>query len=141
MRWLLTATLLVGLTACQCVARVTVSGSLEQGVLFQAPGGPSDSIGQGELHELTVHMVGSNALSPIWRIKGRARIGSLVYGRVPSGLSEDAPAKPLERGRTYIVEIDGANGGFTPPCHGAVSFAIGPDGRITSCYEGGSECA
>src|SRR5512139_3332364 len=105
MRWLLTSALLVALSACQCVARVTVAGSLDQGITFHAPGGEGDFIGQGELHDLIVTMVGSAGSGPVWHIKGKGRIESLRYGTVPSGMNEDAPAKPLEPGHTYVVGI------------------------------------
>lgn len=142
MRWLLTTALLVTLAACQCVARVNVAGSLDQGITFHAPGGKGDFIGQGELHDLTVTKVGSSESGPIWHIRGKGRIESLRYGMVPSGMSEDAPAQPLEPGRTYVIGIVGSVSGsaFMPPCSGGVSFAIGPDGQITSCYEEGSQC-
>jgi len=142
MRWLLTSALLATLAACQCVARVTVSGSLEQGIDFHALGGEGNFIGQGELQDLTVRMVGSNDSNPVWHIKGKARIASLRYGVVPSGMIEDAPAKPLEPGHTYVIGIAGSvsSSTFTPSCKGGVSFAIGPDGKVTSCYEEESQC-
>jgi len=140
MRWLFISALFVTLSACQCVARVTVSGSLEHGVIFAAPMGADKFIGQGELQELTVRMVGAADSSALWHIKGRAKIESLTYGTVPSGMRADAPARPLEPGRTYVIGIEGGAGVFMPSCNGGVSFAIGADGTITSCYGDDSRC-
>jgi hypothetical protein len=140
MRQLLALTILVTLSACQCIARVTVSGSLKEGVVFHAPPNADKFIGQGELHDLTVTMVGSNNSTPVWHIKGKARTTSLTYGTVPPGMNAQAPARPLEPGHTYVIHIKGGSGLFTPPCNGGISFAIGPDGTITSCYEEESRC-
>jgi hypothetical protein len=142
MRWLSISALTLLLVGCQCFTRVTVSGSLAQGIVFQAPVGSDLAVGKAELEDLMVVAVGAGESQPVWHIKGKGRIDALKYGVVPAGMSEDAPAKPLEPGHTYIVGVWVKSRSVMPgpSCRGHVSFAVGADGRITSCYEEGSAC-
>jgi hypothetical protein len=142
MRWLLISALMVFLAGCQCFTRITVSGSVEQGVVFRAPKSSGPYVGDAALYNLAVFAAEATDSKPLWQIQGKARAKSLTYGIVPSGMSEYAPAKPLEPGRTYVVVVEGDADGVMPglPCHGKVSFAVGPDGVITSCYEEESAC-
>ena len=56
-------------------------------------------------------------------------------------MRQDAPAQPLQPGRTYIIAIEGSTGGgIISPSRGTVSFAIGSEGAVTSCYNEESEC-
>ena len=140
MRTLLTVLILLSLSACKCVARVTVAGSLAEGITFQAPGGTPDFFGQGELQDLAVTMVGSKSSTPIWHIKGKAKVSAVTFGKVPSGMTAEGSAVPLEPGRTYVITVYGVSSKFMPSCVGGATFAIGSDGAITSCQEGTTPC-
>jgi hypothetical protein len=142
MRWLLVSALMVLLAGCQCFTRVTASGSLEEGVVFHTPKSSGPYVGGAALLNLAVYAVGGDDSKPLWQIRGRSRTEALTYGVVPSGMNQDSPAARLERGRTYVVVVEGSPGDVMPslPCRGKVSFAIGPDGTITSCYEEESAC-
>ena len=142
MRWLLVSALMVLLAGCQCFTRITASGSLENGVVFHAPKSSGPYVGGAALLNLAVFAVAGADSKPLWQIKGKARTEALTYGVLPSGMKQDAPAARLERGRTYVVVVEGSPGGVMPglPCRGKVSFAIGPDGAITFCYEEESAC-
>jgi hypothetical protein len=140
MRTLLTVLLLLTLPACKCLARVTVAGSLAEGITFRAPGETHDFFGQGELQDLAVTMVGSNSSIPIWHIRGKSKVSAVTYGKVPSGMTAEGSAAPLEPGRTYVITVYGISSRFMPSCVGGATFAIGSDGTITSCQEGPSPC-
>jgi hypothetical protein len=142
MRLLLVSALVVLLAGCQCFTRITASGSLEQGVVFHAPKSAGPYVGGAALLSLAVYAVGGDDSKPLWHLKGRSRTEALRYGVAPVGMNQDAPAAQLERDRTYVVVVEGSPGGVMPglPCRGKVSFAIGPDGTITSCYEEESAC-
>jgi hypothetical protein len=142
MRGHLVSALMVLLAGCQCFTRVTASGSLEQGVVFHAPKSSGPYVGGAALLNVSVFAAGATDSKPLWQLRGRARIEALTYGVVPAGMTQDGPAKPLERGRIYIVAVEGSPGGVVPglPCRGTLSFMIGPDGTITSCYEEGPAC-
>lgn len=137
LRWLPVLVLMALLAGCQCFTRLAVSGSLEQGVVFRAPEGPEPYVGGAVLLNLAVFAVGASDSRPLWQIRGMARTKALTYGVAPVGMSQDGPAAQLERGRTYIVTVEGSSGGLTAglPCRGKASFAIGPDGAITPCNE------
>ena len=142
MRCLLASVLMVALAGCQCFAPITVSGSLETGILFRASESAGSYVGGDTLLNLTVFAVGDRDTRPLWQLRGRARPEALVYGAVPAGMSEDAPAVRLERGKTYLVVVEGSPGNVLPgpTCRGRMRFTVGPDGAITSCYEEGSAC-
>lgn len=142
MRWFLVSPLTALLAGCQCLAPITVSGSLETGVLFRAPEGAGTYVGGATLLNLAVFVAGDRGTRPIWHIRGKARSESLRYGDVPAGMSEDAPAARLERGGTYFVVVEGLAGNVLPgpACRGRLRFTVGPDGAITSCIQEGSAC-
>ena len=143
MRWFLFPAVLVLLAGCQCFSSITVSGSLEQGVVFHAPTSAGPHVGGTALLRLTVVAAGAAAdTKPLWQITGKARVEALAYGVVPPGMSEEAPAVRLERGGTYIVAVEGSTGGVLPgpSCRGKVRFAVASDGTISACYEQESAC-
>ena len=134
MRWLLAPALVVLLAGCQCFAPITVSGSLEKGVLFRAPESAGPNVGGATLLNLAVFAAGDRETRPLWQIKGKARAEALTYGVVPAGMSEAAPAIRLERGMTYLVVVEGSSGTVLPgpACRGRVRFTVGADGAINS---------
>src|SRR5690348_6828211 len=79
MRWLSISALTLLLVGCQCFTRVTVSGSLAQGIVFQAPVGSDLAVGKAELEDLMVVAVGAGESQPVWHIKGKGRIDALKY--------------------------------------------------------------
>lgn len=142
MRWLPTVVLCLSLAGCQCFARITVSGSLSQGVVFQAPADMSERLGGSKLYGLVVTSADAPDESPIWQLDGVAQVEAIRYGVVPPGMKESGRAGLLEPGRTYIVSIQGGSYFSNPgsACRGRQHFRVGADGTIVPCGREGSAC-
>src|SRR5262245_15666009 len=64
----------------------------------------------------------------IWRVAGRRRLNSLIYGASQTGLKEDIPAAPLRHGRNYSVLVSGRT---TEGLAGSsASFTFRDDGSV-----------
>jgi hypothetical protein len=142
MRHLPVMALLLLLSACQCVARVSVSGSTQNGPIIHVAGSSSEFTTRPILYDLSVYVGGTDQSGPIWHVKGKARVSSITYGKVPSGMSEETPPIPLEPGRVYSVSIEGDadEALFGMSCRGRVSFFVNSNGKVVPCPEAGSTC-
>jgi hypothetical protein len=142
MRHLTVFALLILLSGCQCFAPVSASGSIHSGVVIEVEGRSSPITKHARLQRLGVYVQDGAGVKPVWRIRGDARTNSVTYGKVPRGMTEEAPAAPLESGRKYYVSLDGdtAGGLISIPCRGRAAFTINSAGELVACSEEGTAC-
>ena len=143
MRVILISALTLSLLGCQCFAPVSASGSIQRGAVIEVQGTSSVFSNRPTLYELTVYDQNSDSPKPLWQVTGKGRVSSVTYGTVPTGMSEDAPARPLEIGHVYIVGVYGDTAGSILSgsyCRGRLRFKVNSSGEIVNCSEEGSAC-
>jgi hypothetical protein len=142
MRHLPIVALMVLLSGCQCFAPVRVFGSIQRGVTIEVEGHSSPVSKHARLQYLGVYVQEGLGTKLVWHINGSARINSVTYGKVPAGMTEEAPATPLEPGRKYFVGLQGDTVGsfFAPSCRGRAAFTINVAGEIVPCDIEGIAC-
>jgi hypothetical protein len=137
MRHLLLLGLTLILAGCSCVVLVSVSGSIQGGVKIEAERNSSVFTKHAVFYSLSIHEVGCDGTGPLWAIRGKAKVNVISYGKVPSGMSEVAPAKPLEAGKRYVVTLL-ADAGVT--CNAQMAFTIGSQGNVEAFTRRSSAC-
>ena len=125
------------LTAAGCSwgVLVSVSGSLQDGVVFELP----------EKRKLThvrvVEYPGKRDSTVSWQLAGKAKLKSFEYGEEIKGMNVDKTAVPLKPRYAYVASV-AVGGKFLTPGRigtGGVAFVILDNGAVRTC-RGRDEC-
>jgi hypothetical protein len=119
------------LNGCQCRIPVTVSGTLERGIVFALR--ESREI----VHVSVRSRDSAGEWKEIWRLEGKDEIGSVSYSGATAGLATKTRAQALSKNRLYVLHIEDSDF-WTGGCVGSLMFVVTAQGTVEEC--GTDEC-